>query len=83
MIWVFNAYLIKQVCNNKNMNQIKILQELEKNEKDQKIRDKVFGAPIDSERIKKGLPVKEIIKEMRKASRENLFRVSTNATFCQ
>ena len=60
------------------MSSDEILDQLQKNKSNQRIGSEVFGVAIDSEDIKPGLPVKDIIKEMRQASKEDLIRASDN-----
>jgi indole-3-glycerol phosphate synthase len=64
------------------MLQTKILEELAENKKNQKIGAEVFSVSPSETEIKHGLSVKEIIREMKKASKENLIRIPNNASFC-
>jgi hypothetical protein len=66
----------------KAVTQSKILEELAKNEKNVKIGDEVFNVAITDEDMKVGLPLEEVIEEMKKASKENLLDVKNDAIFC-
>lgn len=58
-----------------------ILKELTKNKKDEEIILKIFGAPSPDEEIKEGLPLKELFKVIKKASKENLLPFSGDASY--
>ena len=60
----------------------KILEELATNKKNQRIGVETFATDLSDADVKKGKSTEEISKEMKKASRENLIRFSSHASFC-
>ena len=63
------------------MQQNKILKELSKNKKRLKLGKEVFFIPLEKGDFKQGLPLKETLKVMKKASNENLLRKEGDATY--
>jgi hypothetical protein len=63
------------------MMQNKILEKLKRNERDFKIITKIFGSEQTNDGIKTGLSTAEIIKIMRKASKEKLFIEKKDAAY--
>jgi len=68
--------------NNTDMIQKKILQELAENQKNKKMGSEVFGVSLTKDVFKPGKSLKVIVREMKKASTEKLFRISDDASFC-
>ncbi|PIR63070.1 MAG: hypothetical protein COU65_00045 [Candidatus Pacebacteria bacterium CG10_big_fil_rev_8_21_14_0_10_42_12] len=63
------------------MQQEHLVDLLENNRENMRLVTKIFGASARDREIKRGLPIGEIAKKMEKASRENLMRVPSNASF--